>query len=54
MTTQPISGDRVRSVAKTPAVRPPVELPTTEDAFLWALFRGLDEGPAAQRGGWPR
>lgn len=50
----PQSGDRVRSVAKTPKTRPPAALPTTEKAFLGALFRGLDEGPAAQRGGWPR
>ena len=45
------SGDRVRSVAKTPATRPPAELPTTVGAFLKALFWGIDEGPVAQRGG---
>ena len=54
MTTQPISGDRARSVAKTPATRPPAELPTTERAFLRALFWAVDEGPIASRGGWPR
>ena len=48
------TGDRVRSVAKTPTTRQPAELPTTVGAFLRALYRGLDEGPAAQRGGWPR
>lgn len=48
------TGDRVRSVAKTPTARRTAELPTTVEAFLGALFRGLDEGHAAQRGGWPR
>lgn len=45
------SGDRVRSVAKTPATRPPAELPTTVGAFLRALYWGCDEGHLAQRGG---
>lgn len=52
--TKPQTGDRLRSIAKTPTSRPPVELPTSVPTFLHALFRGLDEGPAAQRGGWPR
>lgn len=49
--TKPQSGDRVRSVAKTPATRPPVDLPATVPAFLKALFWAVDEGPIAQRGG---
>lgn len=48
------TGDRVRSVAKTPTTRRTAELPTTVEAFLHALYWGLDQGPAAQRGGWPR
>ena len=50
----PQTGDRVRSVAKTPKTRPPAALPTTEKAFLVALYWAIDEGPLASRGGWPR
>lgn len=49
--TKPQTGDRVRSVADTPTTRPPAELPTTEEAFLRALYWGLDESVTAQRGG---
>lgn len=45
------TGDRVRSVAKTPTTRQPAELPNTVGAFLRALFWAVDEGPMASRGG---
>jgi hypothetical protein len=40
-----------RSVAVTQTTRPPVTKQQVVDAFLLALFRGLDEGPYAARGG---
>lgn len=47
-----LTGGRARSVANTPATRPPAELPTTVEAFLSALFRfgrrtGRTEGRVA-------
>jgi hypothetical protein len=40
--------------AETRSTRPDVPAPETVRQFLAALFRGFDEGHAAQRGGWPR
>ena len=57
MTTHPLSGDRVRSVAETPAKRREVTLPQDPvrlvDLFLGALLRGLDEGVPVLRDGAP-
>jgi hypothetical protein len=38
-------------VALSQRTRPAVPAPTTVEQFMAALFRGIDEGPYAQRGG---
>ena len=34
--------------------RPEIDIDTAAEQFMALLFSGVDEGPIAARGGWPR
>lgn len=34
--------------------RPEIDIDTAAERFMALLFSGVDEGPIAARGGWPR